>query len=213
MAMFEIDCGLLSSGIQLSYVACRMACCLPVPRTCMPCQYTPYQVHAMHQRLLSFKGLAVIHRGTPKTCMCAYVRTLSEHCTTLSLIVCALHCSGNLLLHNVSLSSGQLEALVCPSGPTAIRPGTAYACEAFYTVNITDLELGQITFSAAGTFSSVISGAQAVAAQQTAALTMQAQPQLELDLIAGSCNYSSPAGGCMNSKWALQNGLCSCIQL
>lgn len=88
------------------------------------------------------------------------------------------------------LTSPELGPLTCPNG-TQAGPSTTYSCSGSYTVNATDLEQGQLTFSASG-MSSTLSAR--VVAESQVQLTMVAIPQLDLDLEATSCNQTGGSG-------------------
>lgn len=105
-------------------------------------------------------------------------------------ILCAL-CSGNLILKDIVLTSPELGALTCPASNQADPSSLGYTCTATYTVNATDLERGQLTFTAKGTSSTL---SAEVAAAQPVVLTMEALPQLHQDLEAGSCNQTGGSG-------------------
>jgi hypothetical protein len=111
-------------------------------------------------------------------------------------------CSGNLILKNIVLTSPELGALTCPASnqddPSSTSTGS-YSCTAAYNVNATDLERGQLTFTAKGTTSTL---AAEVSAAQPVVLTMVASPALHQDLEAGSCNQT---GGSGNSTGTFAN--------
>lgn len=105
-----------------------------------------------------------------------------------------LFCSGNIILRDIVLSSPQLGGLSCPNSTPTALPGGNYTCQGTYTVTALDLETGLLSFTATGASSSLTAGAQKVAAAQAAILTMQAQPQLDLDILAATCTQTQATG-------------------
>lgn len=108
----------------------------------------------------------------------------------LVLVLFCLSCSGNRILDGVTLASPELGPLACPVQPRA-APGESIACTANHTVNATELEAGELTFTA--TTASTTQGTRGVAAP--AKLQMLALPQLEQQLLPGSCQQTAPKTG------------------
>jgi hypothetical protein len=103
-------------------------------------------------------------------------------------------CSGNRILKDIVLTSPELGALTCPASNQVdpSSPSTSsYSCTATYTVNATNLERGQLTFTAKGTSFTL---ADEVSAALPVVLTMSALPALYQDLEAGSCNQTGGSG-------------------
>lgn len=103
-----------------------------------------------------------------------------------------------MILKDIGLNSSQLGPLTCPSTNQA-APGTSYSCTGNFTVKMTDFEqFWNLTFSANGTSPTLPSTSAAlpavVAAQSPAVLTMVAEPQLDMDLLATTCNQTVSSG-------------------
>lgn len=101
--------------------------------------------------------------------------------------------SGNLILRNVKLSSPELGPLTCPDATDSatVDPAASWTCTGTKVVNATDLEQGELVFRASGTSATLPT---VVAAAESAQLTMQAEPQLTMRLVPGSCQQSTPTG-------------------
>jgi hypothetical protein len=103
------------------------------------------------------------------------------------------------VLRNVVVTSPGLTALQCDgsnsSTVAALNPGPL-ACTGSYSVSQEDLEAGQLTFTAQATSTTLDAASTAVGAVATApvVLTMAAQPQLVLDVVASSCVILNATG-------------------
>jgi hypothetical protein len=94
------------------------------------------------------------------------------------------------------VSSENLTALTCsPSGATSINPGDKLTCSGTYSVTGLDLEKGELAFTAQAT-SATLRTASKTVVTTPAKLTMEAKPQLELDVDAGSCTVTRTNGAC-----------------
>lgn len=100
-----------------------------------------------------------------------------------------------MLLKDIVLRSPELGLLSCPKGNATAAPGLSFSCEGSYNVSALDLEQGVLNFTAVGTSSTLPAAQQPVAASQADVLVMQAQPQLDLDIVAGSCTQTAIKGG------------------
>jgi hypothetical protein len=113
--------------------------------------------------------------------------------TTVRFNITAIN-TGTVILKETVLSSPKLGPLTCPPGNATVAPGAAYTCEGTYTVLATDLEAGQLVFTATARSPTLPAAAQTVPATQDVVVTMVAQPQLYLDVVSATCNQTVATG-------------------
>jgi hypothetical protein len=110
--------------------------------------------------------------------------------TTVRFNITAIN-TGTAILQDTVLSSPKLGPLTCPPGNATVPPAATYTCEGAYTVLATDLEVGQLVFTATARSPTLPAAAQTVNATQA---VMVAQPQLYLDVLAATCNQTVATG-------------------
>lgn len=95
---------------------------------------------------------------------------------------------------------------VNPSSPANTG---ALTCTGTYAVTQMDLETGQLSFTAQATSSTLPTGDGTVVAQAPVVLTMVAQPQLEVDVVASSCRVIPGAGMTVRTLFVCQAWRCN----
>ena len=100
---------------------------------------------------------------------------------------------GSLRLDGVNLTSPDLDSLDCPSNAT-IRLGSNLTCFSRYTIRPSDLELGALYFRVSAGSASLRPGDQLTFGSPVIINTL-ATPQLNLDVVARSCQQVAAAPG------------------